>query len=649
MEQWREALAGLRREFQTHARDDLHAYFGRACVPKPMLRLESRPRFSDVPELADTPGAPLGPPPENAHWLEGRPIVRDYKPQVLRYYFHPQDDIKNVGSWQPNPVWRQVCGDVPETALFVPHEAHRLAPPEADESVNWLYTQRLVLYGRDGGRLAAFEALAHEAGVLTRHVWPFRYYPDGDPVFAWMLWLGSLSLHATPGAVTPHAQGLMAAAGHTIASPSWRVACWRLMYLFRASAQAIDLFSSEPSRQAVAPDEEESKARCDETPRPAPDILAHILRASRRYVVELRVCLQQYRRSLIHIGPHRTDDHPEMDTAGKALRRLLEVPEAMNPAVWPSEVGDALDRLRDEGARAGFFNRSRFADPETGALDVARAEATLARLVEWVEALARGLRTSPLGAGIDPVPFITLQGLVEEFSPYWIEKYYFLDDLDASIRRECRVPYGTDLYTPTLIMFRERWFLCSSLCTQDGPDLVHDVRECPRSNAARLLVGLGVTPPESLRTIQLRPHSGREVTGPPGEKQDAEPSEASRAVSAAEPEPPRPAPNSRLKRSTARGEAQAKLIAALTKHHKYAEGGCLNPEPIGNNELARRAGVSPSTASDFFNVEFKGHRTYRAVCLNTGKLADSLKLLNDEFAPHELYGRRPADEDDRDE
>src|SRR5262249_8094099 len=67
--------------------------------------------------------------------------------------------------------------------------------------------------------------------------------------------------------------------------------------------------------------------------------------------------------------------------------------------------------------------------------------------------------------------------------------------------------------------------------------------------------------------------------------------------------PTAPAP----KRSTERGEGRAKLIAALTKHHQYAEGGCLNLEPIGNNELAKAAGVSPSTASAFFNDKFQGH------------------------------------------
>jgi hypothetical protein len=92
-----------------------------------------------------------------------------------------------------------------------------------------------------------------------------------------------------------------------------------------------------------------------------------------------------------------------------------------------------------------------------------------------------------------------------------------------------------------------------------------------------------------------------------------------------------------------------KLIAALSKHHKYADGGCLNLEPIGNNELARAADVAPSTASAFFHDKFQGYRTYKALCWDKGRLAAALKLLNGEFSPHDLYRRRPADEDDRDD
>ena len=108
-----------------------------------------------------------------------------------------------------------------------------------------------------------------------------------------------------------------------------------------------------------------------------------------------------------------------------------------------------------------------------------------------------------------------------------------------------------------------------------------------------------------------------------------------------------PAP--RPKRSTERGEGREKLIAALTKHHRYGDGGCLNPEPVGNNELARLADVEQSTASEFFKREFQGHAKYKALCRDAGRLAAALKLLNNEFAPHDLYGRRPTGEGGEDD
>ena len=103
------------------------------------------------------------------------------------------------------------------------------------------------------------------------------------------------------------------------------------------------------------------------------------------------------------------------------------------------------------------------------------------------------------------------------------------------------------------------------------------------------------------------------------------------------------------KRSTERGEAKAKLISALTAHHKYADGGCLNHEPVGNNELARLAEVDKATASTFFTDQFNGHGQYKIFCEDATALVAALKLLNGEFAPHELSGRRPTDEDDRDD
>ena len=104
---------------------------------------------------------------------------------------------------------------------------------------------------------------------------------------------------------------------------------------------------------------------------------------------------------------------------------------------------------------------------------------------------------------------------------------------------------------------------------------------------------------------------------------------------------------SKPKRSTGKGEGRVKLIAALTHHHKYADGGSLNLDPVINNKLARTAGVEKSTASAFFAKEFGSHSSYRTICRDSSKLWASLKALNGEFSPHELFGRAPAGEDDR--
>ncbi len=104
-----------------------------------------------------------------------------------------------------------------------------------------------------------------------------------------------------------------------------------------------------------------------------------------------------------------------------------------------------------------------------------------------------------------------------------------------------------------------------------------------------------------------------------------------------------PRTTSTRKRSDVNGETRAKLIAALTRHHRYADNGCLNQEPIGNNELARAVGVSPSTASAFFRDRFKGYGKYKALCRDPGKLVAALKLLNDEFAPYHLLGDASSD------
>ncbi|HYT87895.1 MAG TPA: hypothetical protein VEL76_04180 [Gemmataceae bacterium] len=106
---------------------------------------------------------------------------------------------------------------------------------------------------------------------------------------------------------------------------------------------------------------------------------------------------------------------------------------------------------------------------------------------------------------------------------------------------------------------------------------------------------------------------------------------------------PETSPPKKHRRSTEKDEARTKIIAALTKHHKYAKGSCLNQEPIGNNELADKAEVSKSSASRFFKEKFKGRSKYLAICKDASRLVGALKMLNNEFSPHILYGDRPSE------
>jgi hypothetical protein len=98
------------------------------------------------------------------------------------------------------------------------------------------------------------------------------------------------------------------------------------------------------------------------------------------------------------------------------------------------------------------------------------------------------------------------------------------------------------------------------------------------------------------------------------------------------------------------GDSRDKLIAALTLHHKYENGSCLNFEPIGNNKLAKAAQVSASTASAFFQKEFGGYSKYRFSCRDKQNLVGCMKLLNGEVSPRHLLGNSaekvPAPQDD---
>jgi hypothetical protein len=110
-----------------------------------------------------------------------------------------------------------------------------------------------------------------------------------------------------------------------------------------------------------------------------------------------------------------------------------------------------------------------------------------------------------------------------------------------------------------------------------------------------------------------------------------------------------PARASKGKRSTERGEARNKIIGGLTEHHQYSRGSCLNMESISVSELARKADVSKSTVSQFFQKDFKGHARYRALCRDVSRLVGALKLLRGEFAPRDLYGKTPPGEGHHDD
>ena len=121
---------------------------------------------------------------------------------------------------------------------------------------------------------------------------------------------------------------------------------------------------------------------------------------------------------------------------------------------------------------------------------------------------------------------------------------------------------------------------------------------------------------------------------------------ADRAWGGGERRKPRGRPESRrsrrlakAKQSTAPGNAQVKMISALTKYHQYADGGCLNLEPIGVRELARQATVSPSPCVGLLQSEvWRAYQVPNVFCSDTQRLMASLKQLNNEYFPNSLFG-----------
>jgi hypothetical protein len=104
------------------------------------------------------------------------------------------------------------------------------------------------------------------------------------------------------------------------------------------------------------------------------------------------------------------------------------------------------------------------------------------------------------------------------------------------------------------------------------------------------------------------------------------------------------------KRSRTNGGVREKCIAALRAWHKYDDGGCMNTEPIGVNELQRRADVGQGTASRFFVSEFGGRGKYVTVCQTPSTLSTLLKGISGEARAREfLRGRDPTGESGRDD
>lgn len=103
----------------------------------------------------------------------------------------------------------------------------------------------------------------------------------------------------------------------------------------------------------------------------------------------------------------------------------------------------------------------------------------------------------------------------------------------------------------------------------------------------------------------------------------------------------------RKKRSTEKGEAEAKLIAALAAHHEYSDGSCLNLDPVRNNAIARVAEVNQGSATHFFKKHFRGRKQYIRICQDPESLSLILGALVRDMPAWKLFGRAPASEGGR--
>jgi hypothetical protein len=93
--------------------------------------------------------------------------------------------------------------------------------------------------------------------------------------------------------------------------------------------------------------------------------------------------------------------------------------------------------------------------------------------------------------------------------------------------------------------------------------------------------------------------------------------------------------------SHGKGDADAKLRAALTKYHGYSNAAVTKTDPIGGNELGRLAGnVSKGSVTNFWKRHFgeDGIKAYRRACLFDGGsgLRKKLQILNGDYSARKL-------------
>lgn len=82
-----------------------------------------------------------------------------------------------------------------------------------------------------------------------------------------------------------------------------------------------------------------------------------------------------------------------------------------------------------------------------------------------------------------------------------------------------------------------------------------------------------------------------------------------------------------------------KLLGVLLKHHNYDNDG-FNAEPIGNNDLARRAAVANRTASAFFKKHFGSHKRYKIFCVDPQRIQVCLRQMDGGISPKDLFTDR---------